>query len=96
MAPHGWAMTDILGLTETRRGYVCVFFEHRRELSEPVRADIRMKRNRYQRLISDGVAEGMGDGTFRGVGPDVGHHGGLRYVQLGVPVVAARQRRRQA
>jgi TetR/AcrR family transcriptional regulator, cholesterol catabolism regulator len=65
------AMTDILGLMETRRGYVRVFFEHYRELSEPVRADIRMKRNRYQWLIRDAVTEGIGDGTFRGVDPEV-------------------------
>jgi TetR/AcrR family transcriptional regulator, cholesterol catabolism regulator len=65
------AMTDILGLMETRRGYVRVFFEHYRELSGPVRREIRVKRNRYQQLVRDAVTQGIDDGTFRGVDPDV-------------------------
>lgn len=65
------AMTDILGLMETHRGYVRVFFEHYRELSAPVRKEIRGKRNRYQELVRDAVTEGIGDGTFRDVDSEV-------------------------
>jgi len=64
------AMTDVLGLMETHRGYVRVFFEHYRDLSAPVRAEIRVKRNRYQQLVWNAIAEGIGDGTFRDVDPD--------------------------
>lgn len=64
------AMTDILGIMETQRGYVRVFFEHYRELSAPVRAEIRVKRNRYQQLVRNAIGEGIADGTFRDVDPD--------------------------
>jgi hypothetical protein len=42
-------MTDILGQMETHRGHVRVF-EHYRELPDPVREDIRVKRDRYQNM----------------------------------------------
>lgn len=65
------AMTDILGLMETHRGHVRVFFEHYRELTAPVRQEIRIKRDRYQNLIHSAVSEGIRDGSFREVDPDV-------------------------
>jgi TetR/AcrR family transcriptional regulator, cholesterol catabolism regulator len=65
------AMTDILGLMETHRGHVRVFFEHHRELAAPVRQEIRLKRDRYQQLVRNAVIEGIRDGTFREVDPDV-------------------------
>jgi len=63
------AMTDIFGLMETHRGYVRVFFEHHRELPDAARREIRVKRDRYERLIRDAVDQGIQDGTFRGVDP---------------------------
>jgi TetR/AcrR family transcriptional regulator, cholesterol catabolism regulator len=65
------AMTDILGLMETHRGHVRVFFEHYRELPDPVREDIRVKRDRYQNMVRDAVAEGIQAGLFRGVDADI-------------------------
>jgi AcrR family transcriptional regulator len=65
------AMTDILGLMETHRGHVRVFFEHYRELPAPVRQKIRVKRDRYQSLICNAITEGIRDGSFREVDPDV-------------------------
>ncbi len=65
------AMTDILGLMETHRGHVRVFFEHHRELPSPVRDEIRVKRDRYQNMIREAVVDGEQLGQFRGVDPDV-------------------------
>jgi TetR/AcrR family transcriptional regulator, cholesterol catabolism regulator len=59
------AMTDILGLMETRRGHVRVFFEHHRELPPAVRDQIRVKRDRYQNMIRQAVEEGIRRGQFR-------------------------------
>ncbi len=65
------AMTDILGLMETHRGHVRVFFEHYRELPSPVREQIRVKRARYQDLVHDAITTGIRDGAFREVDPDM-------------------------
>jgi TetR/AcrR family transcriptional regulator, cholesterol catabolism regulator len=65
------AMTDILGLMETHRGHVRVFFEHYRELPDPVREQIRVKRDRYQNMVRDTLADGIASGAFRGVDPDI-------------------------
>jgi TetR/AcrR family transcriptional regulator, cholesterol catabolism regulator len=64
------AMTDILGLMETHRGHVRVF-EHYREVPDPVQEDIRVKRDRYQNMVRDAVAEGIRTGLFRGVDADI-------------------------
>jgi TetR/AcrR family transcriptional regulator, cholesterol catabolism regulator len=64
------AMTDIFGLMETHRGYLRVFFEHYRELPDAARREIRVKRDRYERLIRDAVDQGIRVGAFRGVDPD--------------------------
>ena len=64
------AMTDIFGLMETHRGYVRVFFEHHRELPDEARREIRVKRDYYERLIREAVAQGIAAGEFRGVDPD--------------------------
>jgi TetR/AcrR family transcriptional regulator, cholesterol catabolism regulator len=65
------AMTDILGLMETHRGHVRVFFEHYRELPDTVREEIRVKRVRYQNMVRDAVAEGIRTGVFREVDADI-------------------------
>jgi AcrR family transcriptional regulator len=65
------AMTDIFGLMETHRGHVRVFFEHHRELPDAARREIRVKRERYQQLIRDAIAEGVRTRAFRDVDPEV-------------------------
>ena len=65
------AMTDIFGLMETHRGHVRVFFEHHRELPDTARQEIRVKRDRYQQLIRDAIAEGVRAGTYRDVDPEL-------------------------
>lgn len=65
------AMTDIFGLMETHRGHVRVFFEHHRELPDAARSEIRVKRDRYQRLVRDAITDGVRAGSFRDVDPDV-------------------------
>jgi AcrR family transcriptional regulator len=58
-------MRDVLGLMETHRGHVRVFFEHARELSEEHRATILEKRDLYEKRVQDVVTRGMRDGSFR-------------------------------
>jgi TetR/AcrR family transcriptional regulator, cholesterol catabolism regulator len=65
------AMTDIFGLMETHRGHVWAFFEHHRELPGTARREIRVKRDRYQQVIRDAIAEGIRTGSFRDVDPEV-------------------------
>ena len=64
------AMTDIYGLMETHHGHVRVFFEHHRELPRAVREQIRVKRDHYQGLVRDAIADGIEAGVFRPVDPD--------------------------
>lgn len=64
------AMTDILGLMQTHRGHVRVYFEHHRELPAPVRDEIRAKRVRYEGLIRAAVADGIAAGQFRDIDPE--------------------------
>lgn len=63
-------MTDILGLMQTHRGHVRVYFEHHRELPPPVRDEIRAKRARYEALVRASVADGIAAGAFRDVDPE--------------------------
>jgi AcrR family transcriptional regulator len=62
-------MTDILGLMQTHRGHVRVYFEHHRELPQDVRKEIRAKRDRYERLVREALEEGIAAGQFRDVDP---------------------------
>jgi AcrR family transcriptional regulator len=64
-------MADILELMETHRGYVRVFFEHHRELPAEVRAAVKDKRDRYQRMVEQVIRDGMADGGFRHTDPTV-------------------------
>jgi AcrR family transcriptional regulator len=63
-------MTDILGLMQTHRGHVRVYFEHHRELPQAVREQIRAKRARYEGLVRAAVNDGIAAGQFRDVDPD--------------------------
>ncbi len=58
------AMTDILELMETQRGYVRVFFEHHRELPKDSRRAFGKKRHLYEDLIVQTIMEGRAQGTF--------------------------------
>jgi AcrR family transcriptional regulator len=60
-------MNDVIGLMETHRGHVRVFFEHHRELASEDRATIRAKRNAYRGLVEDVIRRGTADGEFRDV-----------------------------
>jgi AcrR family transcriptional regulator len=62
-------MTDILGLMQTHRGHVRVYFEHHRELPQAVREEIRAKRDRYEGLVREAVEAGVATGQFRDVDP---------------------------
>jgi AcrR family transcriptional regulator len=59
------AMADILELMETHRGHVRVFFEHHRELPSEARGPIRVKRDHYEKIVEDLIAEGMAMGVLR-------------------------------
>jgi AcrR family transcriptional regulator len=63
-------MTDILGLMQTHRGHVRVYFEHHRDLPQAVRDQIRAKRSRYEGLVRAAVHDGIAAGQFRDVDPD--------------------------
>ena len=58
-------MADILELMETHRGHVRVFFEHHRELPAEARGPIKVKRDRYERIVEELVEEGMASGVIR-------------------------------
>jgi AcrR family transcriptional regulator len=58
-------MGDVLDLMDTHPGYVRVFFEHYRELSDEHRAAIRAKRNRYERSIREILQQGIDAGELR-------------------------------
>lgn len=62
-------MADILELMETHRGHVRVFFEHHRELPVEARGPIRVKRDRYERIVENLIREGIAAGTFREADP---------------------------
>ena len=60
-------MADILELMETHRGHVRVFFEHHRELPAAAREPIKVKRDRYEKIVEDLYAEGIALGVIREV-----------------------------
>jgi AcrR family transcriptional regulator len=60
-------MRDVLGLMESHRGHVRVFFEHQRDLNDEHRATIRAKRDRYEEHVGAIVRRGMEEGAFRGL-----------------------------
>lgn len=62
-------MTDVLGLMETHRGHVRVFFEHHRQLAKEAKGPIRLKRAQYQRAVEELFAAGMRSGEFKAIDP---------------------------
>jgi AcrR family transcriptional regulator len=59
------AMADILELMDTHRGHVRVFFEHHRELPAEARGPMRIKRDRYEKIVEDLIREGIELGVLR-------------------------------
>lgn len=62
-------MADILELMETHRGHVRVFFEHHRELPAEARGPIKLKRDRYEKIVEGLIAEGVESGVLRPIDP---------------------------
>ncbi|WP_405927174.1 TetR/AcrR family transcriptional regulator [Streptomyces sp. NBC_00035] len=58
---------DILEIMDTRPGYLRVFFEHHREIPEPLRTEAVRSRDRYQWLVESTIKEGIRQGIFREV-----------------------------
>jgi AcrR family transcriptional regulator len=65
---HG-AMRDILALMGTHRGYVRVFFEHHRDLSDEARHEVMSKRDHYEALVQSAVSAGASEHIFRATDP---------------------------
>lgn len=61
-------VADILEIMDTKPGYLRVFFEHHREIPEPLRTDTIRKRDRYQWLVEALIQDGIRRGHFRKVG----------------------------
>ena len=62
-------MRDVLGLMDTHRGHVRVFFEHYRELSAGDQATIARKRDAYEATVERLIARGIESGELRPVDP---------------------------
>jgi TetR/AcrR family transcriptional regulator, cholesterol catabolism regulator len=62
-------MADILELMETHRGHVRVFFEHYRELPTSQQETIRLKRDRYERMVEEIFVSGVQTGVLRPADP---------------------------
>jgi TetR/AcrR family transcriptional regulator, cholesterol catabolism regulator len=60
-------ITDITNLMESKPGFLRVFFEHHREIPDPLRGEAERKRDRYQRLVESMIADGIRRGVFRDV-----------------------------
>jgi TetR/AcrR family transcriptional regulator, cholesterol catabolism regulator len=65
------AMSDVLELMETHRGYVRAFFEHQRELPGELRHSFRKKRNFYRELVVQSVSDGCAQGDFAVEDPEL-------------------------
>lgn len=60
-------ITDIVGLMETHRGHVRVFFEHHRELSPVAQKEILAKRDLFRQHLVDILEAGVAAGEFRDI-----------------------------
>lgn len=63
-------MTDLISLQESHPGHLKIFFEHYRELPEPVRTSIAAKREHYRQLLITTLRDGVASGEFRGLDPE--------------------------
>lgn len=64
-------MTDILDLVDEHPGHLKVFFEHYSEVPEEYQRAIRAKRNEYQKLTENIIAEGIRAGEFHNIDPPI-------------------------
>lgn len=64
-------IADVIRLMETHPGHLRIFFEHHRELPASYKKTIRSKRNRYRDHVRDVIVNGIRDGEFREVDPDL-------------------------
>lgn len=62
-------MADVLGLMQTHRGHVRVFFEHHRELPAEARASLRAQRDRYEDSVQSLFVAAQRAGTFVDIDP---------------------------
>lgn len=60
-------IADIFEIMDTKPGYLRVFFEHHREIPEPLRTEILRSRDRYQWLVESLIQQGIREGKFRKV-----------------------------
>lgn len=58
-------IADILGLMQTHRGHVRVFFEHFRELPRGYKAKIQIKRDYYEATVEGLIRSGVDSGEYR-------------------------------
>lgn len=60
---------DVLGLMNSHRGHVRVFFEHYRELPAAQQDVIRAKRDAYESVVTGIIESGIAAGQLRSVNP---------------------------
>jgi TetR/AcrR family transcriptional regulator, cholesterol catabolism regulator len=60
-------VVDILEVMDSKAGYLRVFFEHHREIPEPMRSEVGKQREHYLELVEHLIAEGIRIGSFRDV-----------------------------
>jgi AcrR family transcriptional regulator len=60
-------IADILGLMQTHRAHVRVFFEHHRELPAAARERVRRRRDAYQAHVEETIRRGSAAGELREV-----------------------------
>lgn len=64
-------MEDILGLMDSHRGHVRVFFEHHRDLPPDHKSAVRAQRLEYQSMVEHIIRAGISAGEFRDVDPQL-------------------------
>lgn len=64
-------MTDLISLQESHPGHLKIFFEHYRELPEPVRSTIADKREHYRQLLIQVLRDGVESGDFTDLDPEL-------------------------
>lgn len=64
-------MTDLVTLQESHPGHLKIFFEHYRELPEPVRTTIAAKREHYRQLLIQVLRNGVECGEFAELDPEL-------------------------